>query len=231
MGVAALARMDLTMRGRRLRLAAALLGSLAVTSPAHAQVGGPVACYVVRDPARHQAFRVTVTTGGVTQSCRLKVPARFGCLGAQLSGITPSPPGGASAGATGDSLCYQLRCPRPFPPAMQRTDEFGGQRVVNFRRGQLLCVPTSDVSTTTTTVPGQSTTTTTLARRSCEFSDGQCVGTCGNGGHCSVVASGGACECRTTACGNADAPSCRGFCARDQFCVFDLTGCRCVTIP
>jgi hypothetical protein len=224
--------MNRTMRWQSIRLAAALLGAFAVTAPAQAQVGGPVACYVVRDHAGHQAFRVTVTNGGITQSCRLKVPARLGCLGTQLSGITPAPPGGPAAGATGDSLCYQLRCPRPFPPAIQRTDEFGGQRVVNFRRSQLLCVPTSDV--TTTTVPptgGPSTTTTTLAQRSCEFSNGQCVGTCGNGGHCSVVASGGACECRTTACGDADAPSCQGFCARDQFCVFNLTGCSCVTIP
>jgi len=221
------------MRWPRLRIAAAMLGFM-MTVPVHAQVGGPVACYVVKDHARHQAFRLTVTSGGITQSCRLKVPARLGCLGTQISGITPAPPGGPSTGATGDTLCYQLRCPRPFPPAMQRTDEFGGQRVVNFRRNQLLCMPTSDVSTTTTTTPqtgGPSTTTTTQAQRACEFSDGRCVGTCGNGGHCSVVASGGACECRTTPCGNADAPACRGFCARDEFCIFDLTGCRCVSIP
>jgi hypothetical protein len=211
----------------------ALLGVVTLAVPAPAQTGG-VACYHVRDHARHRAFTLTVTNAGVTQSCRVKVPARLGCLGIQTSGVAPAPPGAPSPGAGGDLLCYQIRCPRPFPPAAEKTDEFGGQRVIDFRRAQLLCVPTTNPPPTTTTSPGTgvpSTTTTTVAPRSCEFNDGRCEGTCGNGGHCSAVVSGGACECRTTPCGDADSPSCEGFCARDEACVFDLSGCRCVSIP
>lgn len=213
----------------------ALLGLTALAAPVLAQSGGLAACYKVKDRAAHRVFTLTVTNAGVTQSCKVKVPATLGCLATQVSGIAPAPPGGPSTGAGGDLLCYRLRCPRPFPPAAQKTDEFGGQRIVTFKRAQLLCAPTApDSSTTTTTGPGTSvpsTTTTTVALRPCEFDDGRCEGTCGNGGRCSAVASGGACECRRTPCGDADAPSCQGFCERDEACIFDLTGCRCVSIP
>jgi len=76
-------------------------------------------------------------------------------------------------------------------------------------------------------------TTTTIPAGPCDFdsSSRRCTGRCGNGGHCSAVASGGACECRKTSCGDADAPECNGFCARDEACLFTLTGCSCVGIP
>src|SRR5207253_11433953 len=78
-----------------------------------------------------------------------------------------------------------------------------------------------------------STTTTTVPSGPCDFnsSDRKCEGTCGDGGHCSAVAAGGACECRTTPCGDADAPSCDGFCTPDEACVFTVTDCSCVSIP
>lgn len=223
------------MNGSRLRLVA-LLGVTALAAPAFAQSDGLVACYKVKDRAQRRVFRLTVTNAGVTQSCRVKVPAKLGCLGTQISDVTPTPPGGPSLPAAGDLLCYPIRCPRPFPPAAQKTDEFGGQRLVTFRRARLLCAPTLGASSTTTTGPGTSvpsttTTTTTAAPRSCEFNDGRCEGTCANGGHCSAVASGGACQCRRTPCGDADAPRCEGYCAPDEACIFDLTGCRCVSIP
>ena len=214
---------------------AALLGMAVSVSPVLAQSGGFTACYKVNDPAPRRTFTMTVTNAGVTQTCKVRSPARAGCLGTQVSSIVPAPPGGSSTGAARDVLCYRLRCPRPFPAAAQRDDELGGRRIVKFRRAMLLCAPTADdssPSTTTTLGIGISTTTTTtVAPRQCEFDDGHCVGTCGNGGRCSAVASGGACECRRTACGDADAPSCAGFCERDEACVFDLTGCRCVSIP
>jgi hypothetical protein len=227
------------MNGSRLRLVA-LLGVTALAAPALAQSSGLVGCYKVKDRAPHRAFTVTVTNAGVTQSCRVKAPARLGCLGTQISGVSPNPPGAPSLGAAGDVLCYPIRCFRPFPPAAQKTDEFGGQRLVTFRRAQLLCAPTAGASSTTTTTgpatstPSTTTTTTTAAPQSCEFHDGRCEGTCANGGHCSAVTSGGACQCRRTACGDADAPACEGFCAPDEACVLDLSltgGCHCVSIP
>jgi hypothetical protein len=196
---------------------AALLGTIALAAPhaAFAQSGGAVTCYRVKDPVPHRAFTLSVTNAGVTQTCRVKVPARLGCLGTQISGVAPEPPGMPSPGAASDLLCYRIRCPRPFPPAVRKNDELGGQRIVRFKRAQLLCTPTAvDSSVTTTTGPAASppsTTTTTVAPRPCGFHDGSCQGTCGNGGRCSAVASGGACECRRTACGDADAPACAGF--------------------
>lgn len=212
----------------------ALLGTTVLPPTALAQ-SAATACYKVRDLAPRRVFTVTVTNAGVTQTCRAKAPARLGCLTTQVSGITPAPPSGASDGTPGDLLCYRLKCPRPFPAAAQKADELGGQRIISFKRALMLCTPAgSDAAqtTTTTTGPGVPTTTTsTTAPRPCEFEDGRCVGTCGNGGRCSAVVSGGACECRTTPCGDADAPSCEGFCERDEACIFDLTGCRCVSIP
>ena len=214
---------------------AVLLGMSAFHSTALAQSGGFNACYKVNDPAPRRVFTVTVSNAGVTQTCKVRSPARLGCLTTQATGIVPAPPGGPSTAAVSDVLCYRMHCPRPFPSAAQRNDELGGQRIVNFRRALFFCAPNAaGPSTTTTTIqggPGGPTTTTTVAPRACEFQDGRCVGTCGNGGRCSAVASGGACQCRRTTCGDADAPSCAGFCERDQACIFDLTGCRCVSIP
>src|SRR5207245_1614866 len=75
--------------------------------------------------------------------------------------------------------------------------------------------------------------TLTLAPGPCDFNSDtrRCEGTCGNGGHCSAVTSGGACECRTTACGDADAPECNGFCDPGQACTFYFTECKCLDIP
>ena len=208
----------------------ALLGAAAVAAPALAQTGDHLACYKVKDRAKHGVFSLTVTNAGITQSCRMMVPARLGCLATQISAVAPTPPGdGPSPGAGGDFLCYPLLCPRAFPSAAQMTDGFGGQRVVNFKRAQLLCAPATRGPATIVS----STTTTTVPSGPCDFnsSDRKCEGTCGDGGHCSAVASGGACECRTTPCGDADSPSCDGFCAADEACVFTVTDCSCVSIP
>jgi len=141
----------------------------------------------------------------------------------------PMPPGGGPSGsAAGSFLCYRLKCPKPFPPDAETTDQFGGKRVVSFRGAAFLCAraargaQTIVSSTTTTTVPGAS-----------QFSSAnhRCEGTCGNGGHCSAVVSGGACECRTTPCGNADQPQCNGFCNPDEACIVSVTGCSCASIP
>ena len=109
------------------------------------------------------------------------------------------------------------------------TDQFKGMRVVSFKAAQFLCAPATRGAETI--VP--TTTTTTLAPGPCDFdSDTRlCEGMCSNGGHCSAVTSGGACECRTTACGDADAPECNGFCDPGKSCTFDVTGCSCFNIP
>jgi hypothetical protein len=190
-----------------------------VVSPAAAQTGGGTACYKVRDRARPGTSNVTVSAGGAVVTCRVSLPARLACTDAETG-----------AGAV---LCYPLHCPRPFPPTATMTDELGGQRVVKFKGAQLLCEPaTRDTSTTSTTVASV-TTTTDDNTGPCDWDgdSGTCKGTCGGSGHCSAVLSGGACECRSTPCGDADSPECEGYCDRDEACVYDLDGCRCVSIP
>jgi hypothetical protein len=188
-----------------------------------------LACYGVKDPVRKGPTTLTVTNAGVTQSCRIGSRAQIACLETGTSNIVPAPRGGGpTPGNVGNLLCYKLFCPKPFP-ATEMTDDFGGTRVLSLRAGQFLCAPAIRGSQTT----GSTSTSTTLAPGPCDFdSDSRrCVGTCGNGGHCSAVTSGGACECRTTPCGDADAPECNGFCSPGEACTFDLTGCSCFNIP
>src|SRR5690242_9472961 len=166
-----------------------------------------LACYRVRDTAKKGQFTLTVSNAGVTQSCAAKLPARLACIESAGSDIAPQPPGGGpTTGSAGNFVCYQLKCPRPFPPNLQMTDDLGGQRVVRFRGAQMICVPASRGPETFTSTSTSTTTTTTPGPCDFNSSSRKCEGTCGNGGTCSAVASGGACECRTTACGDASAP-------------------------
>ena len=211
--------------------AAGLVGALALGAAALAQPASDhLACYRVTDSVPKGTFSLTLTNAGVTQSCSMGARARFGCLATQTSHVVPTPPGGGpTPGNVGDFLCYRVFCPKPFPPAAQMTDQLGGTRVVSFRRGTYLCAAATHGAETVV-----STTTTTLPTGPCDFSssDQRCEGTCANGGHCSAVTSGGACECRTTACGDASTPECNGFCNEpSESCTFNLTGCSCVRIP
>jgi len=205
----------------------ALVGAIALAAPAFAQTPDHLACYKVKDRSARATFTMTVTNGEASGTCTVKLPAKLVCFSTATSGIAPAPPGsGPSPGGAADFLCYTARCPRPAAPRGQATDTLGSQRVIHLQGSQLVCAPATvqqpSGATTTTTNPGP-----------CGFDSGSrtCKGTCGNGGQCSGVASGGACECRTTSCGDASAPECSGFCARDEACIFSVTGCSCVTIP
>ena len=207
-----------TIAGFTLGVGAMMLATSTFAQPA----SDHLACYLVKDPMRKGTSTVTITNAGVTQSCTIASRAQLGCLETQASNVVPAPPGaGPEPGNVGDFLCHRLVCPKPFPPAAEMTDQFGGRRVVRFRAAQFLCAPA-----TRGTEPIGSTTTTTLAPGPCEFNSDsrRCEGTCGNGGHCSAVTSGGA-------CGDASAPECNGFCDHGQSCTFDITGCSCFNIP
>ena len=207
----------------------ALAGALTLATCAFAQPAPDhLACYLVKDPAPKGRSTLTLTNAGVTQSCTLGSRAQLGCVETQTSDVVPAPPGGGPApGNAGDFLCYKLFCPKPFPPAAEMTDQFKGMRVVSFKAAQFLCAPATRGAVVSTT------TTRTLAPGPCDFNSDtrRCEGTCGNGGHCSAVTSGGACACLTTACGDASAPQCNGFCGPGQSCTFDITGCSCFDIP
>ena len=100
-----------------------LVGMVALATSAFAQPASDhLACYLVKDSARKGSATLTLTNVAITQSCTIVVP-------------TP-PRGGPERGNVGDFLCHRLVCPRPFPPAAQMTDQFGGTRVVRFRDRQ-----------------------------------------------------------------------------------------------
>jgi len=209
----------------------ALCGAIALTAPAFAQPASDhLACYKVKDPARKGRSTLTLTNAGVTQSCSIGSRAQLGCIETQTSNIVPTPPGGGpTPGNVGNFLCYKLFCPKPFPPAAQMTDRFSGMRVVSFRAAQFLCAPATRGAEVTVT-----TTTSTRVPGACDFNSNtrRCEGTCTGGGTCSAVTSSGACECRSTACGDASSPECNGFCTDPgQSCTFDFTGCSCISIP
>jgi len=210
---------------------AVLAVAVAFATAAFAQPASDhLACYGVKDPVRKGPSTLTLTNAGVTQSCRIGSRAQLACLETVTSNVVPAPPGGGPApGNAGQFLCYKLVCPKPFPSAAEMADQFSGARVVTFKAAQFLCAP----ATRSTEPPGSTTTSTTLAPGTCSFNSDnrRCEGTCGNGGHCTAVTSGGACECRTTPCGDADAPQCNGFCGAGEACTFDLTGCSCFSIP
>jgi len=209
-----------------------VLGALALAAPSFAQTMDHLACYKVRDPARGR-FTMVVSNAGVTQNCTAKLPAKMACIESSASGITPTPPGGGpSSSAAGNFLCYTVKCARPSPPAFAMADELGGSRGVDLRKAQLVCTEASRGGVVAG--PSPTSTTTTLATGACRFDDSSrtCKGSCGGGGHCAATAASGACECRTTACGDADQPQCNGFCSDpNEACVFTLTGCSCTTIP
>jgi hypothetical protein len=206
-------------------------GTVAPIGAALAQpVSDHLGCYRVKDPAARKRFSVTLTNAGGTQTCTATTPATSACLASQVTAIVPTPPGvGPSADAAEDFLCYRVKCPKAPRSSAETTDELGGSRVVAYRNALQVCMPASRAP-----APIGATTTTTLAGAGqCDFDqhERRCTGTCGDGGHCSAVVSGGACECRTTACGDADAPECNGFCSPGEACIFTLTDCSCVNIP
>jgi hypothetical protein len=209
------------------------VGALTLAAPALAQpVSDHLACYKVKDRGTRGRFTLVVTNAGVTQSCTAKLPARMACLPSVKSSVVPTPPGGGpSQTGAGHFMCYSVKCPKPFPPDFLMEDQFG-RRPVDFRKAQLLCAPATRGGPTQ--LPGPTTTTLPNQPTACHFEDNErrCEGTCGNGGRCSATVESGGCECRTTACGDADAPECNGFCQdRDEACVFSVTGCSCVRIP
>jgi len=207
---------------------AAALTALALTLPAAAQPTlDHLACFKVKDHAAPATYSFSLTNAAGTQNCVAKLPAKFGCFESTESDVVPTPPGGgpSSAPALGPVLCYLTKCKRT--PTAEMQDEFGARMVV-FKGAQFMCAP----ATRGPVGIAPTSTTTTLPAQPCHFTDGRCEGQCGAGAVCSAAASSGSCECRTTPCGQADTPTCDGFCTDpSKACVFTLTGCSCARIP
>jgi osmotically inducible protein OsmC len=216
-----------------------LLGAVA----AYPQVASinDLSCFGIRDQVPRGSFRA-ILNGLDGQSCRIKVPATIACIATQGTTLTPPPPATSASSVPGSVLCYRARCAPPRPGRTDVEDAFG-RRPVRFRGARWLCLPasvggsatTTIPAVTTTTLPGATTTTSTTVPgtpEGCHFSDGQCRGTCAPGQRCGSAAGTGSCECRSTSCGEADAPACNGACADPgKACVFVVTGCECINVP
>jgi hypothetical protein len=200
--------------------------ALVVAGDAAAQTIDGSICYKAKDTTPKNTYDVTF----LGQTCRIKTPAKMGCLTQTNVAITPAPAASSTLDPAPTLLCYRARCRPPALRPETLADDFGS-RAVSLRAGRFLCLPAGgvDTITTTTTIPG-SVTTTTRPENTCDLDDGMCGGTCpGPNQRCSFAE--GECKCLNTSCGDADAPSCNGYCDPDEACVFTLTDCSCVDLP
>lgn len=213
----------------RMRPVASLLPALVllVAGGAGAQTIDGSVCYKAKDTAPKGTYEVTF----LGQTCRVKTPAKMACLTERNAGITPAPPASSTLDPAPTLLCYRARCRPPAVRPATLADDFGA-RAVSIRAGRFLCLPAggADTIVTTTTIAG-SVTTTTRPPDSCDLDDGVCGGTCpGPNQRCSFAE--GECKCLNTPCGDADTPSCNGFCQNDEACIYvPFSGCECVDLP
>ena len=217
-------------------LFAAVLAAALFVPPARAQSTFPaLTCFNAADRATPRGrFVSSTTTRDGQETCIFKTPAKIACVASGPVSVTPAPSGPADSATPANLLCYQARCIHRVQTGAEVTDPFGS-RSVNFQRARYVCMAASasaTTGTTTTTVPGGGTTTTTIATSGCRFSNGKCTGSCGSGMTCGAAVGTASCECRSVACGDADAPTCAGACSSSSdACVFTITGCSCVHVP
>jgi hypothetical protein len=205
------------------------LTSLASLAAFPANAADSMRCFKVTDPSPQSRFAATVTDERGTQTCHVRLPAKFACVPSTAALTPPLASGNQRAVADNDTvLCYTVKCARPLAQRAEAGDVFG-TRDLTLRAPQTMCWPASMAPgmpvTTSTTLPGTGTDT-------CDFSNGECRGTCPGGQRCGATVSGASCECRSVSCGDADAPQCEGACSNPgDACVFSVTGCSCTSIP
>ncbi len=215
---------------RALTLASALL-LLGLLVPAQGQSFDSLTCFRPKDQTARGKF--TIVNG--SQACTFRTPARFACVATSGGAVTPPPAEGTVGSIETNLLCYRAKCVGTLRGTSPQFRDAVARRAVTLKAGKLVCLPANmPQGTTTTTLTGTpgTTSTTIVSSEECGFRDGACGGTCPGGQTCGAAVGTGSCECRTTSCGDADAPTCDGFCDDpEQACIFDLTGCDCVDIP
>jgi hypothetical protein len=133
-----------------MKLGAILLAAvlLALPATARAQVADHLECYKIKDPVRLAAVvDLDAPQFGLEAGCQVK-RARMFCVPAENTVISakdkatgnPITPLSVSGPNPGDRICYKVKCPLPFPPDTQVTDQFG-TRTVTGLKPFLLCAP------------------------------------------------------------------------------------------
>src|SRR5262249_47525474 len=137
------------------------LGTMS-TRPVAAQIPDHLACYKVKDTLAKGSYQADV--GGLvpTAGCTIKVPGQLLCTETTKTNVSPTPPGGGTAGPAGRFMCYKLKCPKAAAPTVAWRDQFG-ERELMVTRSKLICAPQIVSITTTTTSSTTSTTACTAA--------------------------------------------------------------------
>ena len=166
------------MRFSALATASAVLLMVTLAAPVSAQVPDHLKCYKIKDPVRLAAVvDLDSPQFGLEAGCEVKAAQMF-CVPATKTvisaidkktglPITPLPITGPDPG---DRICYKIKCPEPFPPDTEATDQFGTRTLTKFKTA-MLCVPavkggvppmpTGTPATSPTPIPtGQAPTTT-----------------------------------------------------------------------
>jgi len=134
---------------------------------AHAQVPDHLKCYKIKDPVKLEAVvNLDSRQFGFEAGCQVK-PAKMFCVPAtktlisavdKATGlpITLLPITGPDPG---DRVCYKVKCPEPFPPDTQVSDQFGTRTVTKFK-AFMLCAPAVKGGVPATPTPTATTTST-----------------------------------------------------------------------
>jgi hypothetical protein len=168
-------------------------------------------CYKIKDPLKLKGI-VDIDTPqfGPERGCKIGKSVFF-CVPGEKTVVeavdastdppTPITPLSITNGAQpGDQICYQVRCPQPFPPDQDVTDQFGRRRITKLIPS-LLCTPA--IKGDPPTVP-------------CADSAPLCNGPCPTGLSCVALSPTAGCECRPVAPCGGTFPQCNGICPASQ---------------
>jgi hypothetical protein len=142
----------------------AALVVLALLAPQRVQAQLPdhLRCFRIKDSAARTRYLADLVPDlpplAPEPGCTVAVPAKYLCVPADKTNVTPPPPGTSPFAIAQTQLCYKTKCPKR-PAALAVEDQFGA-RPVEVKAGSLLCAPalasgatTPTTSTTTTTMP------------------------------------------------------------------------------
>ena len=142
--------------------AALVVLALLAPQPVQAQLPDHLRCFRIKDSAARARYLADIAPDlpplAAEPGCAIIVPAKYLCVPADTTNVTPPPPGTSPFAIGQTQLCYKTKCAKR-PAALAVSDQFGS-RTVEVKAGHLLCAPalasgatTPTTSTTSTTVP------------------------------------------------------------------------------